>query len=296
MKNLLKKLLVFGLVIIISLTTITAVRADSGWDSSYDSGGFDSGGWDSGGWDSGYDSGGWSSSSSSHYHSSSSDDSAFLAFIVIIIFTFLIIYAINKRTKNISTMNNKVEIKSDMFTDVDEKLVAEMLPGYTLSKLKKELFNKFVEIQIAWMNFNYKKLRTLCTDELYNSYLSQLEVLKVKNGQNIMEYFDNIATKVYEIKKENNVITIEAFMAVTFYDYVINTKTGAVTRGSKNTRITNNYKMTFVVSNSKKNIKKCPSCGAPIKKGSSTTCEYCNSTIVKQSTDFVLSKKTNINN
>ena len=186
-------------------------------------------------------------------------------------------------------------LKTKLFNDVSEDLVKQMLPEYTLKSLKKELFNKFVEIQIAWMEFDYDKLRTLCTDELYNSYIAQLEVLKAKDGKNIMEYFDNVAARVYEIKKEKNVITVEVFMAISFYDYVINTKTNKITRGNNREKITNNYKMTFVISNKKQEINNCPSCGAPIKDGSSTVCEYCNSTIVKHTREFVLSKKTNIN-
>ena len=39
-------------------------------------------------------------------------------------------------------------------------------------------FENFIAIQYAWSEFKYKKLRELCTDELYNSYKSQIETLK----------------------------------------------------------------------------------------------------------------------
>ena len=40
---------------------------------------------------------------------------------------------------------------------------------------------------------------------------------------------------------------------------------------------------------------KCPHCGAPVEFVTSGKCEYCNSTIVKKASKFVLSKKTNVN-
>ena len=39
----------------------------------------------------------------------------------------------------------------------------------------------------------------------------------------------------------------------------------------------------------------CPNCGATISKGHSNKCEYCNSTIVTDSKEFVMSKKKCVN-
>jgi len=40
------------------------------------------------------------------------------------------------------------------------------------------------------MNLDYEALSKLCTNELYNFYKADLEVLKLKNGQNIMSDFN----------------------------------------------------------------------------------------------------------
>lgn len=302
MKKKIYRIFMIGFLLLFSLFTITTVRADSGWDTDYDSGGWSSSDWSSSSssdWSSSdWSSSDWSSSSSSSHHSSSSSSSSsnFYTFIFLLIMVIIFLYAIHCGKKTNSTGSTTfMKTKSDLFMDVANETVEELLPGYTLNSLKKELFDKFIDIQMAWMNFDYDMLRKLCTDELYNSYLAQLEVLKAKNGKNIMEYFENVASKITSIHEENGLITIQVFMAVSFYDYVINTTTNSVTRGNKNRKILNNYQMTFVISPSS-SIDKCPSCGAPIKEGSSTTCAYCDSTIVKKSNDFVLSKKTNINN
>ena len=82
-----KKFLIFIVAIGLLFSGVSMARADSGWDSSYDSGG----GWDSGGsWDSGWDSGGsWSSSSSG---GSYSDGDGFAFMIIFAVVVIIIIY------------------------------------------------------------------------------------------------------------------------------------------------------------------------------------------------------------
>ena len=275
------------------------IRADSGWDSSYGGGG---GSWSSGGgggsWSSG--GGGWSSSHSSGGSWSSSNGGsysgdAFSVFITIAfwILVIIILVTLSNRSavKQASATKNKV-----MRNDIDEEEIKKILPEETLGSLKHMAFETFVAIQNAWMDFDYDKLRALCTDELYNTYTAQLDALKIKNGKNIMTAFDNEEIKIIGIKEENKIVTVEVYLRCTFYDYVINNKTKEVIRGSKDYTLTNNYEMQFVrKTNNKKKKVKCPNCGAEINTVVSTKCEYCGSTIVIAANEFVLSKKTNVN-
>ena len=41
-------------------------------------------------------------------------------------------------------------------------------------------YNLFYEVQMAWMNFDYTKLKELCSDELYNSLRRELEEIEKK--------------------------------------------------------------------------------------------------------------------
>ena len=292
--------LLIGLVGVLIISAVSfgfdlkKVRTDSGWDSSYDSGGgSSSSSWDSGGssWSSG-DS--WSSSdygsSSGSYSGSAGDAMITLIFWIIII--IIIVAVSNSRNSNNTSSTKKVSMRAD----ISEDLIKELLPNESLGSLKHMAFQKFVDIQNAWMEFDYDKLRELCTDELYNSYVSQLDTLKLKNGKNIMTAFDQEEIRIINIKKEAKLITVEVYLRVTFYDYVINNKTKEVIRGTKDHTLTNNYEMQFVrkVDNTKKKHK-CPNCGAEIETVTSTKCEYCGSDIVVDATEFVLSKKTNIN-
>lgn len=279
-KNLLKKLLILLLIITPFAITLN-VKADSGWDSDYDSGGSS---WSSSSSD-------WDSSSSSSYSGESSLDP--ISFIILLAI-FLLVYFLVVKKKVLSKGN--LNIPNSQYQDISKDRLKAILPNLTLDYLKKMAFDKFVEIQNAWMEFDYDKIRELCTDELYNSYTSQLDILKIKNGKNIMSDYKAIETKITDIVEQNGNVSVTVYMKVSFYDYVIDTNTNAVTRGTKDNKIVNNYIMTFV--RSKDAINKdisCPNCGAPVTANTSGECEYCGSTIVKDANDFVLSKKTNVN-
>lgn len=278
MKKKFKSLICILLCAFAILTTLN-VKADSGWDSSYDSGGSS---WSS--------SDSWSSSSDYSSSYSGEADAGDIIFIVLAIFIFaIIIIAFGSKGAKTST-------SSYHYNDISLEDLQKYLPGKTLEQVKKDVFARFVNIQDAWMNFDYDALREYCTDELYNTYVSQLETLKLKNGQNIMSDYQNLDMKITNITSENNVVSLTVYAEIRFHDYVINTKTNEVTRGSKDRLMTNHYLMTFVIKKGDaKSIKNCPSCGAPFEHNASGICEYCGSTIIKEADELVLSKKTNIN-
>lgn len=264
-------------ILMLSFSYLMPVRADSGWDTGYDSGGYDSGGWDSGGYDSGYSSGGGTGNSNASPVSP--------AIIVITIFLFALLVYI------ISSISCERKIKKE---DISEDKLRRIIPNYTLDELKKMVIQKFIDIQNAWMEFDYDKLRELCTNELYNSYATQLNVLKIKNGKNIMSDFITQYIYITDAVVENNNYVIKAVLKIEFYDYVINTINNNVIRGRKNTKVLNTYNLELVKSINDKEIK-CPNCGSPVNAVTSKECEYCGSTIVFDSNDFVLSKKNIIN-
>lgn len=292
-KNFIKYVLI--LLLIITPFSLSLVKAESGWDGDYDNGGSS---WDSGG--SSYDSG--SSWSSSDYDSGSSSGGSMSgteAMVTLIIFLIIVIMIVtlSKRTGKTNTIITNPNVNYiGNYSDVSEDKVIKLMPDMTLETLKNIAYYKFVSIQRAWMDFDYNQLRKLCTDELYNSYISQLDVLKLKNGKNIMSDFVVNGTRIIDVVEEDDKVTVKVFMNVSFFDYVINTTNNQVTRGNKNVKVINNYIMTFVRSkNVSSQMVNCPNCGADNQIVTSGKCEYCGSTLVADANDFVLSKKTNVN-
>lgn len=276
-----KKFIVFLTVIGMLFSGVNLVKADSGWDSSYDSGGgWDSGGWDSGGWDSG---GSWSSSSSG---GSYSDGDGFAFMIIFAVVVIIIIYfSINNRggkggSSSTSNFNKYSDIKDDRLKKI----------GMDADEFKKLAFELYKSIQEEWMNFDYEGLRKHLTDELYNSYVMQLDALKVKGQQNIMKDFENIDVKITNITEESGIVNVTVYLHTAMYDYVVDNNKKTV-RGKDNHKIDIEYSITFVKA-SDESLKKCPNCGAPFEGVAGGKCEYCGSTIVIGPKEYVMSKKT----
>lgn len=297
-----KKILIVLSIVVLAFGIIyRPVQADSGWDSDYDSGGSS---WSSGSdWSSGSS---WSSGSDWDYDSGgySSGDGLFLMVISIVIIVFIIrTVLMTQKTKNrqemlqdiLQDISNNSNSSTDDYQDIDIEKIKEIDSTLNIEEFKQKAFEIYRDIQTAWMNFDTDTIRTLTTDELYNMYSSQLETLKLKKQKNIMENIEYIDAKITNITKENDVIKVSTYLNVRCHDYVVKEDTNEVVRGRKNAKINIKYMLTFVKSSSNnKIVEKCPNCGAPVDIKSSAVCEYCDSTLVKVSGEYVLSKKVSL--
>ena len=298
-----KKILLILAVILMGFGTLyRPALADSGWDSDYDSGGS----WDSGSdwyssssWDSGSD---WDSSSSwSSGGSSISGSGGGISLVAVIIVVVIIVVVVSKNGGNkgggSSNISNSINGSNNIsnYKDIDSEKIKSIDKDLNVSEFKTKVFRTYKDIQTAWMNFDTDTIRKLTTDEIYNMYSSQLETLKLKKQRNIMKDIELIDVKIIDIHKENDVITIDAYLNVKCYDYVIKDATGEVTRGTDKSKMNIKYKLSFVKSASNNNTEeKCPNCGAPVDIVSSAVCPYCDSTLVKDAGDYVMSKKVSL--
>ncbi len=273
-----------SLIAIVSLfffvPSIKSVTADSGWDTDFDSdfgSDFDS---DFGSdFDSDYD----------YYGSSSGEDAPAVVVIVAAVIVVVVIIIIIKSSPKNTIMTSSVGYN---YNDISDDELKKFIPNLTVEELKDITYKIFLDVQDAWMNFNYDKIRNLCTDELYNAYKTQLQTLKLKNGKNVMCDFLLKDIKITGVSDNNGIIKVDTYMDIEMYDYVINTKTNEVIRGNKKRIVNNHYLMTFVKTDKEVTGEtKCPDCGAKVDLNTSAKCEYCGSTIVKDAKEFVLSKK-----
>ena len=270
--------LLFGALFLLNLDNI---KADSGWDVDFDTGGSDWGGssWSSSDWDSGY----------SYSGSSSSGSSSSFGFVVFIIIVVIIIYYL--KYNNVKTTSKYIpEYK---YSPIDEEYIKKYIDDFNKQKFLDDAYQMYLDTQKAWSNFDTKSLRNLLTDELFNTYNMQLKALKAKKQKNIMSDFALEKIDTTAINVSNNQITMKVVLEVSFFDYVVDISNN-VLRGNKNHKVSVTYELTFVSTINKKETKNCPSCGAPINKNSaSNVCEYCNSTLVKNTYSWVLAKKEN---
>ncbi len=153
-------------------------------------------------------------------------------------------------------------------------------------ELLEKCYQVYLDVQKAWMNFNYEELRKLLTDELFNMYQNQLRTLELKEEQNIMRDFVLKKSNIISKEEVNNVTTIKMGLSVSFYDYIVD-KNKKTMRGDKLEKVVMTYMLTFIKEETK--IENCPHCGAKLESGE-TICPYCNTKLL-MTDEIRLSKK-----
>lgn len=267
--------------------------ADSGWDYDYDSGGS----YDVGDYDTGSDSG-YRSSSGGGLGSSVPVSGG----IIVICAAAFFVMMKKKKGKEPAFMpanNNSVEdeiLERDMERGPVESIeildnnydsvIQKYLPDYTEEQLLKELYEIFVQVQEAWMNFDYNTLEKYCSNVLFESYRSDLKALEEKHGKNIMKDFELISSNIRNIEKRDNKVVVEMYLFVSFYDYVINEETNEVLRGNMDAPVRNPYDLEFIMY--LEEMGNCPSCGAPL---TGRECSSCHTIVDHKKNTFVLNKK-----
>ena len=390
MKKLIEKGKNYILLLFITLTAFIPkfIKADSGFDSSYDSGGFDSGGWDSGGsWDSDYGSGG-SSGEFTEEDAAIMMSFGYIALSIVIylflitkffrgkpkfpvgltvvyyilvysliylifdpyvvffhyIFAGIILYlacGINKFPGKqadsisfvftilywlgfsgicglllgaeigtialflsigyfviygisllitISSANQKVkEVEATYLTE--EKIYEELGNDFNIEEFKMEVFNNYKEIQYAWMERDLEPVRHLLSDEMFNMYRTQVATLIAKNQKNIMSDVDYRHCSISKIQKKHLKIELTVTLVVTCKDYIIDCNTNKTVRGNANALHHYTYELKFVRSEKDAHITICPNCGAALEDMNSDKCEYCDTVIVKDTDNYVMTDK-----
>ena len=216
-----------------------------------------------------------------------------LAFLYFIAFPYIfglitIIFEHRKNKKNAQERWNR-SIKADILSDDEIKALDSSIEP---KKFMNDVFELYKKIQISWMNFDYEELKKLLSDELYNQYKMQLETLNLKKQQNIMSGFEYISGGIVSIKKTDVTETVKVQLHVKMYDYIINSRSGAVLRGIKNKKCEIVY-MIDLEKGIAGVLGTCPQCGAKGEEGNQV-CKYCGSTIVRHGSKFVMSKKEKI--
>jgi hypothetical protein len=172
----------------------------------------------------------------------------------------------------------------------------ELLSKYGLDKdsILDYAYNSYVRIQKAWASNNIEEAKDSLSNELYNTYKSQIATLVKKGERNEMSdfiYRDGCINSVLET--EDDTLTVVLNLRVSCKDYMVKEATGEVIRGNDKKHNDYLYELKYVIhNNTDKSIKTCPNCNAEITgDGETIKCEYCGCDIVRKSHKLVLTGK-----
>ena len=258
MKN--KKLIIVIFIILVSITPILHIKADSGFGGSYGGGSSHGGG--------------------IFIPTNKNELFIFILIVVAILAVFIAEYIADLQTQ-------KAILKKT--PQYDPEKFKQFLPDFDENNFKNNVFDIYKKIQIAWMNFDYDSIRKHVTNEMYNKYKSQLTILKTKKQTEVINDINLININIIGMDHKDNINSLIVIMKVECYDYITD-KNNKIVKGTNKRKIIYEYALAFNKGISKKD-NKCPNCKAPLENVNSSKCPYCDSVIISKNCDWILAKK-----
>lgn len=114
------------------------------------------------------------------------------------------------------------ELENAKESDLDDENIKKIDSALDKDKLTEEIFNLYKKVETAKSKYKYDILKELLTDDLYKK---EEEKLMAKKAEKIKIVKTNIKLheiKILDIKKENDIETIQVYLHVSQYDYLLN--------------------------------------------------------------------------
>ena len=290
-----KKAKSFRIVLIIILLLaclflpLYQLKADSGFDGSYDSGSSSSSSSSSSGFS--------SSGSLSGRGTSISDEDVPYIIAALFIAPILGVFIAKKLGNLIDKLAEKAALaesskKTDPLINVplyNKEELVKVLPDFVETEFLDKAYKIYKDVQIAWMNADMDAMKSLVTDAMCNMYSAQIKTLLLKQEKNIMKDFLFLSSYIDGMSIDEDSVSLYVNMKLECFDYIVN-KNGKTIRGNDNKKVRYNYLIVFTRSILNKE-NKCPNCGAKLKNTTASKCSYCHLEIINKNHDWVMAKK-----
>ena len=112
----------------------------------------------------------------------------------------------------------KNENMSKKYNEVDMKEISKY--GVDTKIFKKNIYQKFVDIQMALSNMDMDILKKYLTDDLYKDYVMELDDLKNEIKKIICKDIELVDIKIYNIEELYGVLHIDIYLNVRMVDYI----------------------------------------------------------------------------
>jgi len=119
-----------------------------------------------------------------------------------------------------------VDTNTDIFVSQTE--LHKHLPNFNMEEFTKYVFESFSKIQTAMSDEDMTSVRNLMTDELYNVYLTQLDLMKKNNQTKTVSDFKLNRVALHRINEHNGKVSLTISLIWNSKDYITNTKTNEI--------------------------------------------------------------------
>lgn len=183
--------------------------------------------------------------------------------------------------KNNIVINKKIETKTGnenkyqrTYNDISKSDLAKFNTD-DIDLLKDYFYNMFLDFENAYNNLDYNMMKILSTKQLYQNYYTGI-ILDLKVGKKkIISDIEKKKVIIFELDSTIAKQIASVMIEISYLNYTID-KNGYVISGSRNQKITEKFEVMFRKDFERKEIIKCPNCGAEI---IGNKCDFCRSTI-----------------
>lgn len=184
-------------------------------------------------------------------------------------------------------------IDLDDFPDITDYEFASLKAG-NIDNFKDLMISKVMEVEQAYCDFDYDRLKSLCTLDEYIKISNEAKSLQKKNYKAIITDFDVKESKVYFVNTSEKEQKASIVFSANVRNFIVDSE-GKLKSG-KNKSV----KKIYVAGFSKDIIKEelihnCPNCGASLDDFDSNVCKYCAGIIERKNKDWVLSDLNKVN-
>jgi len=114
----------------------------------------------------------------------------------------------------------KKENMSLRYNDISNKQLKHR--GIDSLEFKEMIFNKFKGILLAISNYDKNFLKDNLSKDLYHSYVDEMDKIRGNNQINVFKDIELKNIKIYGIKDEYNVLSVNIYLNVIMFDYIAN--------------------------------------------------------------------------
>lgn len=168
-------------------------------------------------------------------------------------------------------------------------------PTFTESSFKTKVDNIFVQIHMALMMDDMKRIDHFVSDDVYNMFNNRLNELNNNNEKQMFDEFNVKSTDIVNIEITDMKYIVTVRIISRYMDYIVDKTTFNFKRGNNQYRVEKENILVFEKKRSAARqgvVRFCPNCGHPMDVNKSGYCEFCHSTYNQEDYDYVLTSIT----
>ena len=172
-------------------------------------------------------------------------------FIIASILITIALFSISKQMNRVANNVNRTlyGFNAHMlngYKELDQSKASRIIDGIDVRKFNNKAYKIFYETKYSFTKFDLETLKQLVSDEIYNIYKMELDLLKEKEQREVFSNFELLSIKLIDLKEQEDNYFAKVCLNVKFYDYVENIITHNILKGSKSSKVDEIYMLTLI--------------------------------------------------